>query len=392
MRNLWTMVVSDLRQKATDGSVLAFAVVVPLALMFVMNLVFAGATDAELEPVTVAVSVPEDDQLGSVIPQVLDGLEMDEGLDVTVLEAGADEVPGLVDDGSAAMGVVVPEGFGAALVAGDGPQVRVTVGDGAGISGIVVRAVLEGTLTQLTAGTRAVSAAGELGVPPTQFGAVAQAVGQDAPRVEWAEGETASEQLGASESVVAGQTGLFLLFTVGFGMMALVIEREQGTLARLVSMPMRPWLVVLAKGLVSFLLGLASTTVLLLAGTSLFDDVDFGSPLAVGVLVVLTVAATTSIMFIIAKVARTSEQAGIAQAIVAVTLGMSGGAFFQVSSSGWVGQLLAINPVKSFTNGLGITAGGGGVADLGPTALTLGVFTVVCLAIALLVPGRKDML
>jgi ABC-2 type transport system permease protein len=71
---------------------------------------------------------------------------------------------------------------------------------------------------------------------------------------------------------------------------------------------------------------------------------------------------------------------------------MSGGAFFPVTNSGWVGQLLSVNPVKAFTNGLGVTAGGGGVGDLGPTALTMAVFTVVCLALAWVLPQRKDVL
>lgn len=269
---------------------------------------------------------------------------------------------------------------------------EVTVGDDTGLTGQVVNSIIHSTLAQLTASARTANAGLELGLPPDQLAVVAQAAVTDAPEAQWAEGQAASEQLGAQESVVAGQTGLFLLFTVGFGVLALVNERGQGTLARLMSMPMRPWLITAAKGIVSFILGLVATAVLLSAGTLMFDDVDFGSPVAVGVLILLVVAATTSIMFIIAKVARTAEQAGIAQSIVAIVLGMSGGAFFQIDSTGWVGTVLALNPVKAFTNGLGITAGGGGVGDLGTVALMMGGFTVVTLVIAWLLPERKDAL
>ncbi len=55
---LWVMTLSDLRQRIRDRSVLIFALVVPLALMFVFNLTFGGATDLDLEPVTVGVSAP----------------------------------------------------------------------------------------------------------------------------------------------------------------------------------------------------------------------------------------------------------------------------------------------------------------------------------------------
>src|SRR5690606_16444901 len=168
--------------------------------------------------------------------------------------------------------------------------------------------------------------------------------------------------------------------------------REQGTMARLLSMPMPPWLVTAAKGAVSFLLGLISMTVLLTAGSVLFDGVAFGAPVAVGVLILLVVAATTSLMFIITKVARTAEQAGIAQSIVAVVLGMSGGAFFQINATGLVGTILALNPVKAFIDGLGVTSGGGRVGDLGTVALILGAFTALCLVCAWLLPDRKDAL
>jgi ABC-2 type transport system permease protein len=385
------MVLSDLKQRVRDFSVLVFAVLVPLALMFVMNLVLSGVADEGLQPITVAVSVPEGDQLAAVLPQVL-GSASEGDLRITLREAGPGEVRGLVDDGTAGLGVVVPADFTAALTGGRGPEVEVVRGDDSGIAGSVVTAIVDGVLAQLTAGTRAAVAAAGLGVPPAELAAVAQAVATEAPQVTWTEGRTATEQLGMGESIVAGQSGMFLLFTVGFGVLALVTERGQGTLGRLLSMPMKPWLIVLAKGIVSFVLGILATSVLLVAGGTFFEDVDFGSPLAVGALVLLVVAATTSIMFVIAKVARTAEQAGIAQAIVAVSLGMSGGAFFPVTNSGWVGQLLSVNPVKAFTNGLGITAGGGGVGDLGPTALTMAVFTVACLALAWVLPQRKDVL
>lgn len=392
MNNVLTMVLSDLRQRITDGSVLAFAVVVPLALMWVMNLVFSDATDPALEPITVAVAGPAEDQMASVIPQVLDSVSDDGGLQITVQEAEPAEIPALVDAGTADMGVVVPTDFSAALMAGQGPEVEVTLGDDTGLMGQVVNSMIQSTLAQITAATRAAHAGTELGLPPDQLAIVAQAAVAEAPEAQWSEGVADSEQLGPQESVVAGQAGLFLLFTVGFGVLALVSERGQGTLARLMSMPMRPWLITAAKAVVSFILGLVSTAVLLTAGSLMFDSVDFGSPVAVGVLIVLVVAATTSIMFIIAKIARTAEQAGVVQAIVAVVLGMSGGAFFQIDSTGVVGTVLSLNPVKSFTNGLGITAGGGGVADLGTVALTMAGFTVISLLIAWVLPGRKDAL
>jgi ABC-2 type transport system permease protein len=247
--------------------------------------------------------------------------------------------------------------------------------------------VLDGVLDQLTAATVTATAAAGSGLPPEQLAEIAQASLTSGPPLEVTEGQAADEQLGPAAGLVAGQTGLFLLFTVGFGVLGLVTEREQGTLARLHAMPMRPGLIIAAKGLVSFVLGVVATSVLLTVGGLLFG-VSFGSPVAVAVLVVCVVAAATSLMFIIARVARTAEQAGIAQSIVALVLGIAGGAFFPITGTGALAQVLDLNPIAAFTRGLGITAGGGGVADLGvPVAIMLG-FGVVMVLVSRLVPDR----
>ena len=93
-------------------------------------------------------------------------------------------------------------------------------------------------------------------------------------------------------------------------------------------------------------------------------------------------------MFVIARVARTAEQANIAQSIIALVLGMAGGAFFQITATGWVGSLMDLNPVSAFIRGLGITSGGGGLGDIGTPLLTMLVFATVVLLIARLIPDR----
>jgi ABC-2 type transport system permease protein len=384
MGQLWTMTASDLRQRVRDRSVLIYAVVVPLALMLVLDLTSGGASSPTLDPVTVAVSAPAGDPLAATLVAAVNQLP---GLDVTVDEVPADQARGQARSGEAALGVVVPEGFGDAVRRGEAVSVDVTEGDGSGIESDIVLTVLQGVLTQLSAGAVTAAAGARAGVPAEQLGTIAQAAATQAPAVDLTEGQAASEQLSSSGALVAGQAGLFLLFTVGFGVLGLVAEREQGTLARLRSMPMRPGLIVAAKGLVSYVLGVAATAVLLTAGSMLFD-VSFGSPVAVGALVLCAVAAATSLMFVIARIARTAEQASVLQSILALVLGIAGGAFFPLTTTGFVDTLVGLNPIAAFTRGLGITSGGGGLADIGvPVAMMLG-FAVVGVAVARLVPDR----
>lgn len=383
-RQLWTMTASDLRQRIRDRSVIIFGLVVPLALMSVMNLTMGDVSETELEPVTVAASVPEGDQLGEAVVGTLGSTGV---VEVTVEAVPADEVRGMARAGDAALGVVVPDGFTGAVQAGEEVTVELVEGDGAGLETDILLSVVRAVLDQLSVGAQTAAAGARAGVSHEELAALAERAATEAPAVTLTQGDTASEQLSMSGALVAGQAGLFLLFTVGFGVLALVSEREQGTLARLRSMPMRPGLVVAAKGLVGYILGVAATTVLLTTGSALFG-ISFGSPAVVAVLVLCAVAAATSLMFIIARVARTAEQAGVAQTILAIVLGMAGGAFFPIAGTGLLGQLLDLNPVAAFIRGLGISAGGGGLGDIGlPVAILLG-FAAVSIGVSRLVPDR----
>ncbi|CAN5593247.1 hypothetical protein BH23ACT6_BH23ACT6_08690 [soil metagenome] len=248
--------------------------------------------------------------------------------------------------------------------------------------------IVDSVLQQFNDGAVAASAGFQLGINPADLAQVAQDAATTGPALTLSPGELSDEQLSPSASTVAGQAGLFLLFTVGFGVLGLISEREQGTYVRLRSMPMKSGLIVASKGLVSFVLGVVATAILLGSGVLLFD-VTFGSLLVVGVLIFAVVTASTSLMFIVAKVAKTAEQAGAAQSILAVSLGIAGGAFFPITGTGALATVLDLNPIAAFTRGLGISSNGGGLPDIGgPMAIMLG-FAVVTLAVAAIVPDRS---
>lgn len=387
MRELWTMTQYDLRQRIRDKSVIIFAIIVPLALMFVLDLVIGDLSDPELQPTTVAASVPANDPLAAALVDVVRSLDGAEGMDITVQDARADEVHDLTRDGRVQIGLIVPEGFSTALRQGKATEVTVVSGEGTGIEQSIVTSVVESTVNRFSAGALAAAAGAQAGLAPAELAAIGQEVATAESTITLAQGTASDEQLSPTGALVAGQAGLFLLFTVGFGVTALVTEREQGTLSRLKSMPMPSWTIVTAKALVSFILGVVATTILLTLGGRLFD-VSFGSPVAVGVLIVAAVVAATSLMFVIARVARTAEQANIAQSIIALVLGIAGGAFFTITASGWVGSLMDLNPVSAFIRGLGITSGGGGLGDIGTPLLIMLGFTAVVLVIARLIPDR----
>lgn len=390
MRSFLTLVGHDLAQQLRDRSMLLFAVVIPLSLSFVFSLAFSGLDNVELDPVTVAVSAPEGDWGADAVREVL-AAAPEQGLPVTVRQAGADQVAGLVEDGTADVGLVIPDGFADALAAGSGADVELRLGDDAGLSGEVLAGLVRSTVQRMDADSATITALAqgpEAG--SVDLAQLSRQLVEAQPRLAVEVREVSGRTLSAASGIVAGQAGMFLFFTVGFVVLTLLTEREWGTLARLRTMPVPRWLLPLAKAFVALLLGVTSTTVILVAGSLFLDGVHFGSWAVVLPLVVAVVAAATSVMFVILKVARTSEQASLAMSIIAISLGIGGGTFFRLPSEGWVADLLQVNPVASLGRGLGITAGGGGLADLAPVLLTLLAFTAAVLLIARVLPGRKD--
>ena len=380
---VWTMTRNDLRQRVRDRSVLIFGLVVPLALMFVFNLLFSGLGSAEsLGTITVVVAADPSDQIAQGLVSTLSGID---GLDIkatSVPLAKADALESRVDAKSITTAVVFPAGFDAAVRAGKSPEVEVLqLGDG-GLGAGVLDSIVSAYLNRVAAGASAASAASATGVSAAKLPEVAQAVTGTQASLTAAEGTPSDEQLSPGGYLVAGQAALFMFFTVGFGVIAYIYEREHGTLPRLASMPFPARSIILAKVLVSLILGVSATTVLLIAG-SLFFDVDFGNVVPIAVLIVAAVTAVTSLGLVITRVARTSEQAQGVNAIVGILMGVLGGSFFPISGSGVLSRISDLTPVAAFIRGLGITSGGGGVTDLGAPLAVFAVFGIAALATSL---------
>lgn len=385
MGQLATLVAGDLRQRLRDGSVVVFALLVPGALIFVLHLTFGGIGELELDRIRVAVSVPPGDEMAR---RLLDAAFESDAVDARVTEMSASQVRRRVDDGAFELGLVVPDGFGERVRAGRAVSVEAIDGDAGGLETTVALTVVDAVLGRFADATIAAHAAAAAGVDPAELEAVATEAAQGATTIDLAAGEVPDEQLSPTGALVAGQAGLFLMFTVGFGVLGLITEREQGTLARLRSMPMRPGLVVASKAIVSYLLGVAATAVLLAIGVVALDA-SFGAVAVVAVLVLAVVAAATSLMFIVVRVARTSEQAGMVQSILALVLGIAGGAFVSISASGTLGRVLDLNPISAFIRGLGVSHGGGSLADVTGELSTMLGFAAVALVVSRLVPDRS---
>jgi ABC-2 type transport system permease protein len=92
----------------------------------------------------------------------------------------------------------------------------------------------------------------------------------------------------------------------------------------------------------------------------------------------------------VAGLAKTPEQAGNMQAIIAVLLGLLGGTFFQVAQGNNVLTSLAVlTPHHWFLRGLGDLAGEGAPSAVLPAFAALLVFAALAGAIGMILLNRR---
>src|SRR4051794_4475694 len=200
---------ADLRQRLRDRTVIIFGLLVPLGLIIAFHAVLGGTTNPKLQPVTVAVSVPHGDSLGRALVGVVRSVGV---MKVTVKSGTEPAVRALTKRGDADVAVIVPDGFTEQVRAGTPVTVRIVDGAASLETGIV-EAVVNGTLDRMHAAAVAAQAGAASGVPRDRVAKIAAAVASGTPQITMSQGQAADEQLSVAGSLVAGQAGLFLMFT-----------------------------------------------------------------------------------------------------------------------------------------------------------------------------------
>ncbi len=377
----------DLRQRVRDRSAILLAIVVPLALAAIFSVLFGPASTPR--PFDYAVV----DQDGGPIVEaftgeVLDFLESEEIVSVEAMDE--EEARQAVSDGDLDAAFVFPAGFSEAVQSELPVEVEVVGSVDSPTGTDVARSIARSYVADLNAARVAVAAVAhqQAGASEEELSAIAEQVATTPPPIALRDVSASAKVLDTKTYFAAGMAVFFLLFTVQFGVSSLIEERSDGTLARLLAAPVRRTSILVGKLLTSIVLGVVSLTVLVV-GTSLLLGARWGDPLGVALLILAGVLAGTGITSLVASFARTPEQAGSWQAVVAVTLGLLGGAFFPIQQSGsFMATASLVTPHAWFLRGLGSLVGEGGVVDVLPAVGALLCFAVVTGAVAMTRIGR----
>lgn len=127
-----------------------------------------------------------------------------------------------------------------------------------------------------------------------------------------------------------GMLVMFSMFAFLGGGVMLVAERQQGTLARLITMPVSKISIMLGKLVGIFVVGVTQIVVLILAGVFLFK-VDWGqSPVALILTVLSFSLASTSLGILLAAFTRTSAQATALDNVIVLSFSALGGAWWSL--------------------------------------------------------------
>ncbi len=352
-----TILAKDLRLRVRDRSVLMLALVVPLGLTYLFWIVLPDTEELVLRA---AVLDQDGGQAAAAFgEEVMPGL-VEQGLLEPTEVADSEAARDAMDAGELDAVWVLPEGFTAAVTSGEPSAIDVWVNPDRRLRAEVARAVADQYRAQLERVTLAVATATAVApqdLDDQQVQQVVAAATDGESALELADRPARDHQLDLPSSLSAGLAAFFVFFTVQFGVLGLLEERQFGTLNRLLASPMTVMSVHLGKALGAFLLGIVSMAVLAVAAVLLMGA-SWGPPGAVAVLIVAIVVAALGLMALVGSFARTAEQASNYQAIVAVVLGMVGGAFFPLPLDEGLMRVIAwASPHAWFLRGLGDATG-----------------------------------
>jgi ABC-2 type transport system permease protein len=370
----------DLRQRVRDRSAIVLAVIAPLGLAAILGQLLPS--DGGGETHTYAVVDEDAGPLAHVfIDQVLSGFDEDPGTELVTADSSEEAVRMAREDEIAAA-FVIPAGFSDAALAGESAAIELIGNSNARIATQIAQAVAGAFVGQVNAQRIAAAtvdaAGGEPADGPPPTGPAAE------PPVAIREGAATVRELGANTFFAAGMAVFFLFFTAQFGVLSLLAERREGTLARLLAAPIPPGAILIGKALSTFVLGAASMSILVIASTLLLGA-EFGQPLGVAVLILGAVISAMGLTSLVAGLAQTEEQAAGFGSILAVTLGILGGTFFPLSQGpGFLITLSQVTPHYWLMRGFADLSSGGGIGDVLAPMAALVTFGAVTGGIALM--------
>ena len=285
------------------------------------------------------------------------------------------QVDNLIGGGQAKVGIVIPPNYGANLGSGQRSQALVLID---GSDPTVASAAL--SAAELAGQAHGVS------IKTQQLSLQGASIGGGANPVDVRTNILYNPDLLGAYSIVPGLIALILFQTAtSLTALAIVRERERGTMEQLIVTPIRSWELILAKITPYILVSFADTLLILVLGTLIFGVPIRGSIILLFAMTGLYLLPTLGYGLVISTIARTQQQAQLMVMPLMLPAMMLSGYIFPIASLPialqYVGALL---PTTYFIYIMrAIVIKGVGISLILPQILALSVFSVALLGLAM---------
>lgn len=330
MRKVLALAWNNMLQMLRNPSELAAVIIMPLVLTMVFGSAFANV---EGKPAR----VPFVDEDGSAYAEQVRAILAEEP-SLSVEAMSRPEAEKLVTGGDVPVAVIVPEGFGQAVRAGDAeiqslmnPQSDTAFAISAVVQGIAVR------MSANAAAANAVMAIKPGATPFPQLYTLADSFWEPEPPVS-VKGQTViasdvrgeSVQASGTTQSSAGMAVFFIMFVTFGGAGAILEEREQGTLRRLLITPVSKSALLGGKIVGIVATATLQTLILTAAGAMIFGVPWERQWLANAILLFCYILAVTGLAVLVSTVVRSRDQFAGASPIFSTGLAMIGGCWWSL--------------------------------------------------------------
>jgi ABC-2 type transport system permease protein len=412
MNKILTIGWKDLRVIFRDRAALILMLLAPFLMTIGMGAVtgtLGGGGSTGLSQVPVIVVNLDQDTLGDALVEVFKSPELGELLSVT--ESGdAAAARALLEADEPSAVVIIPAGFTASVMPAkraaptETAQIEVYKNPTRQIGAGVVVAIVERFLNEvetgriggqvavselITAGLVAPAQAAQAGL---EIGARLANQGDSLQTLTLSASQTAtSEEPSFLMYIAPGFALLFLMYTVSLGGKTLLVERQEGTLTRLMTTPTGPSQVLVGKMTGTYMVGLAQMTILILA-SALLLGLRWGNPPALTLLIITAVAAATGWGMLLAAVCKRPGEVSAWGMAMTLLFGLVGGSFFGGTIPGVMGYLGMLTPNYWGQTGFTILARGGDLQDMLPVYAALLVMAAILLVISVVIFRKRGLL
>jgi ABC-2 type transport system permease protein len=373
-----------LRQRLRDRSAIIFAILTP----FGLALAFSALIPNEFSTFHTEITVVDEDhgELSAVLVDEVFGHLQEADVATIITDRSRSQAEQDVRDGETGAGVVIPAGFTDAIHAGRATTLRILGGEYA-VAVEVARATAtrfanDIGATQLMVATDATVSGRSPDAAAIQ--AAQEAVQGPSPVLVTDEGAQRM-QANLATFYGAAMAIMFVFFATQYGALAILAERQIGTMSRLLAAPISQGSILLGSALAGVALGYVSMGTLLVA-TTLLTGADWGPPGLVLLLISAAILAAMGISMVVATLAKTTSQAGSLNAIVALSLSALGGVFIPLSQAPEeLVNVSLVTPHAWFLRGIDTLSGPDPtIAAIAPSLLVLAAMGVVLGGIGLL--------